>query len=123
MLPEDLIRTATEQGYNDLMVIIGIVVAFFFIVVIAKILPNRVQLITTGISLKISKKYKCGDIIRIGDTDWYLDHLNAYRMIFRKVIKWDKTARTIQLDQDEELSIDYIGFLSRPIHKIGNCRA
>ncbi len=122
-IPEGIIKAATLASYQYVMIIIGVLVAFFFIVIIAKILPNRVQLFITGVDIKITKKYRFGDIIKINNDRWYIDHFNGYRITFRKVINWDKGNRSIELDQDEDLSIDYITFYKMKLHRLGNCRS
>lgn len=123
LIPESIVKAATINSYNEFMVILGVIVAFFFIVIIAKILPNRVQLFTAGMELKILKKYKFGDIIKINNIDWCISHFNSYRIIFSRVLEWDKKEGTIKLSQDEDLSIDYTTFYKMKIHRLGNCRS
>jgi hypothetical protein len=121
MIPEGVVKAATITSYDNVMVIIGVIVAFFFIVIIAKILPNRVQLIIAGINFKISKLYGCGDIIKINGESWYIDHMNTYRITFRKVVDWDTSDKEVKMNKKEDLSIDYITFLKMKIHRLGNC--
>jgi len=123
VLPEGIVKAAAFTSYEYVMIVLGILVAFFFIVIVSRIIPNRVQLFLAGVSIKIAKKYVCRDILKINGGEWYIDHLNTYRIVFSKVIEWNKTERWIKLDQDVDLSIDYITFLKMKIHRLGNCRS
>jgi len=117
IIPEGLIKTASIDIYSWIMIGIGVVVAFLLVVAISKNLVNMAWSFNIGLSLKLTKKYRRGDIIRYNSNDWLLDVLNTYRIKFKQVIEVKDNQITLS---DKELSISYVDFLKMKILRVGH---
>ena len=117
MQPTDIIKEATVDIYAMIMYIIAGIVAFLIVILISKNLTEMAQGYIAGRIIKLKKRHRIRDIYKFGgDDEWYLDSFNTYTLTFLKVLKWDKIE--IHLGKDEMI-LQYLYFIKRPIIKIG----
>jgi len=117
IIPEGIIKAASMDIYSWIMIGIGVVVAFLLVVAVSKNLVNMAWSFNIGLSLKLTKKYRCGDIIKYNSNDWCLDHMNTYRIKFKQVIDFDDKYIILS---NEELSISYVDFLKMKILRVSH---
>jgi hypothetical protein len=117
LTPKGIITEATTDVYTMLMIIAGVVIAFLLFILVSKNLANMAWNFNIGLFLKIGKKYRAGDILRFGTEEWYIDVMNTYRIIFKRVIKWDSKEITLSKD---EMIIGYVEILKSRIVRVGH---
>lgn len=118
----EILASASISLWSIIVGVIGVIVAFFMTVALAKNLSNRAWNMMLGWEVKWKKQYQCRDIFMINGAVWYLDVLNGLRLEFTSVKDWNKEEGTVTTYKGVTLSIAYVTWQHMKIHKLGTCR-
>lgn len=105
--------SSTIDNYLNMIIMFILII---FVTVNAKDMAHNLII---GIFIKVFKSYQQRDILKIDGKEWFVDHLNSYRIKFLEVIEIDQD--TIILSK-VEMSIAYTIFLKSKIIRCGSFR-